>query len=85
FSFSFSGVITITNVYDKVVKFLPLDSILIETDAPYAAPIPYRGKRNEPLYIREVAKRLAELREKSFEEIAEITAQNTKRVFNLKF
>ncbi|MBI2507007.1 MAG: TatD family hydrolase, partial [Candidatus Niyogibacteria bacterium] len=50
FSFSFSGVITITDMYDEVVKFLPLDSILIETDAPYAAPIPYRGKRNEPLY-----------------------------------
>ncbi|QQG46082.1 MAG: TatD family hydrolase [Candidatus Niyogibacteria bacterium] len=85
FSFSFSGVITITDMYDEVVKFLPLDSILIETDAPYAAPVPYRGKRNEPLYVREVAKRLAELREKSFEEIAEITAQNAKRVFNLKF
>ncbi|MEK7566790.1 MAG: TatD family hydrolase [Patescibacteria group bacterium] len=84
FSFSFSGVITITGVYDDVVRFLPLDKILIETDAPFAAPIPYRGKRNEPLYVQEVAKRLAELRGKTFEEIAEITAQNAKRVFNLK-
>ncbi len=85
FSFSFSGVITITSMYDEVVKFLPLDKILIETDAPFAAPIPYRGKRNEPLYVAEVAKRLAELHGKSFEEIAEITANNAKKVFNLKF
>lgn len=85
FSFSFSGVITITNMYDDVVKFLPLDKILIETDAPYASPRPWRGKRNEPLYVLEVAKRLAELRKKSFEEIAEITTQNAKKVFNLGF
>ncbi|OGZ29249.1 MAG: hypothetical protein A2931_03665 [Candidatus Niyogibacteria bacterium RIFCSPLOWO2_01_FULL_45_48] len=85
FSFSFSGVITITNMYDEVVKFLPLDKILIETDSPYAAPIPYRGKRNEPPYVEEVAKRLAELHGKSFEEIAELTTQNAKKVFNLKF
>lgn len=83
FYFSFSGVITITDMYDEVVKFLPLDKILIETDAPFAAPIPYRGKRNEPLYVLEVAKRLAHLRGKSFEEITEITAQNAKRVFGL--
>ena len=85
FSFSFSGVITITNMYDEVVKFLPLDKILIETDSPYAAPKPYRGKRNESLYVKEVAKRLAELHQKSFEEIAELTTQNAKRVFNLNF
>lgn len=85
FSFSFSGVITITDMYDEVVKFLPLDKILIETDSPYAAPTPYRGKRNEPIYVQEVAKRLAKLREKSFEEIAEITTQNAKKVFNLGF
>lgn len=84
FSFSFSGVITITDMYDEVVKFLPIDKILIETDAPYAAPKPWRGKRNEPLYVLEVAKRLAELRGKSFEEIAEITTQNAKKVFNLR-
>ena len=84
FSFSFSGVITITNMYDEVVKFLPLDKILIETDAPYASPRPWRGKRNEPLYVAEVARRLAELHQKSFEEIAELTAQNAKKVFKLR-
>ena len=85
FCFSFSGVITITNMYDEVIEFLPEDRILIETDAPFAAPIQYRGKRNEPLYVQEVAKRLAQLRGKSFEKIAEITTQNAKRVFNLDF
>ena len=83
FSFSFSGVITITDMYDEVVKFLPLDKILVATDAPYAAPIPYRGQRNEPLYAKEVVKRLAELRGLSFDDIARITAENTKRVFGL--
>jgi len=85
FSFSFSGVITITDMYDEVVKFLPMDRILVETDAPYAAPLPWRGKRNEPLYVKEVIKRLAELRGLSFEETARITAENTKRVFGLEF
>lgn len=85
FSFSFSGVITITSMYDEVVQKMPSDRILIETDSPYAAPIPYRGKRNEPLYVAEVAKRIAELRGLSFEEVAELTTQNAKRVFQLNF
>lgn len=83
FSFSFSGVITITDMYDEVVKSLPLERILAETDAPYAAPIPYRGKRNEPLYVKEVIKRLSELRGLSFEATARITSENAKRVFRL--
>jgi len=83
FSFSFSGVITITDMYDEVIKNIPLERILAETDAPYAAPIPYRGKRNEPSYVKEVVKRLAELRGLSFDDIARITAENTKRVFGL--
>ncbi len=85
FSFSFSGVITITGMYDEVVNSLPLERILTETDAPYAAPLPWRGKRNEPIYVKEVIKRLAELRGLSFEEIARVTAENAKRVFGLEF
>ncbi|MCH7883303.1 TatD family hydrolase [Patescibacteria group bacterium] len=85
FSFSFSGVITITSMYDEVVKKIPLDKILIETDAPYAAPMPYRGKRNEPLYVVEIAKRIAQLRDISFEEVSKLTTQNAKRVFGLEF
>lgn len=83
FSFSFSGVITITDMYDEVVKNIPLDRVLAETDAPYAAPIPYRGKRNEPLYVKEVIKRLSKLRGLSFEEVARITSENAKKVFGL--
>ncbi|MBI2038874.1 MAG: TatD family hydrolase [Candidatus Niyogibacteria bacterium] len=84
FYVSFSGVITITPAYDEAARSVPDDRILIETDAPYAAPAPYRGKRNEPLYVMEVAKRLAEIRGVSLEEIALTTLKNAKKVFKLK-
>ena len=79
FSFSFGGVITFTRDYDEVVKYIPLDRILLETDAPYVTPVPYRGKRNEPAYVVEVAKKMAEVRGVSSEEIATQTFANTKR------
>ncbi|MBI1957190.1 MAG: TatD family hydrolase [Candidatus Niyogibacteria bacterium] len=84
FCISFSGVITITPMYDEVARAVPADKILIETDAPYAAPMPYRGTRNEPPYVKEVAKRLAEIRGATSEEIAEQTAENAKRIFRLQ-
>ena len=56
---------------------------MVETDAPYVAPVPYRGKRNEPLYVEEIAKKLAELRGISFEEVARQTTKNAKRLFGL--
>lgn len=62
YSTSFTGVITFTNDYDEVVRMAPCDLIHAETDAPYVAPKPYRGKRNEPLYVREVVARMATLR-----------------------
>lgn len=62
FTISFTGVITFTHDYDEVIKFAPLNMIMSETDAPYVAPVPYRGKRNEPVFISEVVRRIAEVR-----------------------
>ncbi len=83
FYFSFGGVLTVTRDYDEVVKTLPEKSLLLETDAPYVSPLPYRGKRNEPVYMREAAKRIAEIRNSSEEEICSLTVDNTIRIFGL--
>lgn len=83
FYLSFGGVITFSRDYDEVIKMVPLERLLLETDAPYVAPIPYRGKRNEPAYITEVAKKIAELRGISFEETAMKTTGNAQRLFSL--
>lgn len=64
-------------------KLVPLDRVLIETDAPYLSPQPYRGKRNEPSYVRYVAEELATLRGMSFEEIAKITTDNANQLFGI--
>lgn len=68
----------------EAVKIIPLDRILIETDAPFLAPEPYRGKTNEPAYVLEIARKIADLRGDSLENIAEATYKNTKKVFNIK-
>lgn len=83
FSFSFGGVLTFARDYDEVVKFIPLDNIVLETDAPYVTPVPYRGKRNEPAYVSEVAKKIAELKQISFEEAAERTTANARKLFKV--
>ena len=67
----------------EVVKTAPRDMLLIETDAPYLAPVPYRGKRNEPAYVVEVAKKLAEIRGETLEEVAEYTTANAKRLYKI--
>ena len=82
FYISLAGVITFKNYKDaENIKKIPLDRILIETDAPYAAPEPHRGKRNEPSYIKFVAEKLAEIKGVSFEEAAEQTMQNVRALF----
>lgn len=83
FYFTFGGVITFSRDYDEIINTIPLNRILLETDAPYVSPEPYRGKRNEPLYVQEVAKKMAEIREVDFEEIARQTNENARLVFKI--
>ena len=80
---SFSGVLTFKNSSDlrAIARDAPLDRVLVETDAPYLAPVPRRGKRNEPAYVVETAKVLAEAKGVSFGEIARATRDNTLRIF----
>ncbi|MGX7244151.1 TatD family hydrolase [Enterococcus quebecensis] len=82
---SLSGVVTFKKALEvqEVAKAVPLDHLLVETDAPYLAPVPYRGKRNEPGYTRYVVEKIAELRELPFEEIAKQTTANAHRLFRL--
>jgi TatD DNase family protein len=68
----------------EAASFVPLDRILLETDAPYLAPVPYRGKRNEPAYVVDTAKRLAALRGLTLDELDTITTQNFRRLFSAK-
>lgn len=84
FYFTFGGVITFSRDYDEIVRMIPMDRILSETDAPYVAPIPYRGKRNEPAYVVEVVKKLAEIKNVSVEEITEQIWENAKLIFGLR-
>lgn len=83
FTLSFTGVITFAKEYEEVIKNTPLDMIITETDAPYVTPVPYRGKRNEPLYVREVVKKIAEIKGLSEEETAEAVVANAKRLFGI--
>ncbi len=83
FYFGFNGLITYARDYDKVIKNLPLERILLETDAPYLTPIPHRYKRNEPLYVKYVAKKIAEIKKVSFKKIAEQTTKNAKDLFGI--
>lgn len=84
FYISFSGIVTFKNAQDlqDIAKKIPLDRILVETDSPYLAPMPYRGKPNFPKYTREVAEYIAELRGISYEEFALHTTQNFHRLFS---
>lgn len=85
FHISFSGILTFKNAQDlrDVAQALPLDRILIETDSPYLAPVPYRGKTNQPAYVPHVARQLAELRGLPVEEVAAVTSDNSRRLFRL--
>jgi TatD DNase family protein len=83
FTLSFTGVLTFTHDYDEVVKNAPLDMLLIETDAPYVAPVPYRGKRNEPAYVIEVARAIARIRGEDEEVVRVQLLTNAQRVFGI--
>jgi len=83
FSFTFGGVVTFTHDYDEVIKMIPVDKILSETDAPYITPAPYRGKRNEPAYVIEVVKKLAELKGLSIEEMESQIFANARQTFKI--
>ena len=84
FYLGLGGVLTFKKAgLDKIAKDLPLDRLVLETDAPYLAPIPHRGKRNEPSYLVHVAQKLADIHEMSIEKIAEITTQNAKDLFRI--
>ncbi len=80
---SFSGILTFKNAQDlrDVAAYIPLDRMLIETDSPYLAPVPYRGKTNNPSYVPYVAQQVAQLRGISAEEVGRITSANFDRLF----
>jgi len=83
FYISIPGTITFPKALElqEIVKKLPLSKILIETDCPFLTPVPYRGKRNEPSFVRYVAEKIASLKDMPFEEVAEITSQNFRTLF----
>lgn len=83
FYISFSGIITFRNAsaLREVVKKVPLERMLVETDAPWLTPVPHRGKQNEPQYVVEVAKAVAEIKGVSYEEVAEVTTRNVEQLF----
>jgi len=83
FYISFSGILTFKNAeaLRDVARRVPLERCLIETDSPYLAPVPYRGKINQPAYVRHVAVQLAQLKNCSVEEVARVTSANFERLF----
>lgn len=85
FYIALNGIITFdkTGRSEKVVKNLPLDRILLETDAPYLTPAPHRGKRNEPAYVKFVAQKLAEIKGLSVEEVERVTTENARKLYGL--
>lgn len=86
FYISFSGIVTFKNAKElqAVASSIPLDKMLIETDSPYLAPVPHRGKSNEPAFVKYVAEFIANLRGVELEDLAAITTENYKRCFNIE-
>ena len=86
FYISCSGIVTFKNAEEirDVVRYVPLDRLLVETDSPYLAPVPYRGKQNQPAYTREVCEYVASLKGLSVEQFAQISTENFERLFKIK-
>ena len=81
---SFTGVITFTSNYDDLVRYVPMDRVMSETDCPYVSPTPYRGKRNEPSYVVEVVKSIARIRNADVESVSSALLANAKDFFSLE-
>ncbi len=84
FTLSFTGVITFTHDYDEVVRTVPLDMIMSETDCPYITPTPFRGRRNEPMHVREVVKAIARIKELDEDVVRKAIVANARRVFGIE-
>lgn len=84
--FSYSGVVSFTKAVEvhESAKVVPMDRFMVETDAPYLTPKPYRGRQNEPAYVRYVAEAIAKIKDISLEEVADATYKNTERVYGIK-
>lgn len=78
-----NAIITFSGQYEEMVKSIPLDKMLLETDAPYLAPAPYRGKRNEPVYILETAKAIAKIKDLELEDLLAQTVRNSRELFDI--
>jgi len=83
FYFSFTGVITFARSYDEVIRFLPLGRIMSETDCPFVSPAPHRGKRNEPAFVVEVARKIADIRDEDRERVRAALVENAKSCYAL--
>jgi TatD DNase family protein len=80
---SFTGLITFSKQWDELIRKIPLDKIMIETDTPYMTPEPHRGERNEPILVQYVAKRIAEIKNLKIEKVAELTFENARLLFKI--
>tara|TARA_Y100001970_G_scaffold43642_2_gene54393 strand:+ start:2997 stop:3752 length:756 start_codon:yes stop_codon:yes gene_type:complete len=80
---SFTGIVTFSKSLQKVVKEIPLEKMMIETDSPYLTPIPFRGKRNEPHMVSLIAEKIAEIKNISIKEVAQTTTKTAKKLFNI--
>jgi len=83
FLIAFNGIITYARDYDKVIRNVDLKYILTETDCPWLTPVPHRGERNEPAYVKYVAEKIAELRNISYSEVEKVTSENAKELFRI--
>ncbi|MDD4333214.1 MAG: TatD family hydrolase [Patescibacteria group bacterium] len=80
---SFTGLITFSKMWDDLIRKMPFEKFMVETDCPYMTPEPFRGKRNEPVLVKHVAQRIAEIKNLTVEKVAEITTANAKELFSI--